>query len=296
MAKAGVINRKKTKNSKTENTNSSIPVFTHFSMSDRDFSAFRQMIYDYAGIEIKPHKKTLLVNRLSKRLRNLGLSGFGEYLEFLKTSDRRNQELIELIDCVTTNKTDFFREPQHFTYLQEKVIPELLQKNSFRTNGLRIWSAACSTGEEPYTLAICLSEYLKDKNFEILASDVSETVLRHAVTGIYDESRVAPIPMPLMRKYFLRGNKRYKIKTELAKFITFKRVNLNQDFHHFINNFDVIFCRNVMIYFDKPTQQEIINKFFHALRPQGYLFLGHSETLQGMNAPFTYVAPSVYRK
>ncbi len=274
----------------------STPTFSHFTMTDREFSDFRKVIYDYAGIEIKPHKKTLLINRLSKRLRYLGLSNFSEYLHYVKNSPNKQQEFVEMIDCVTTNKTDFFREPQHFTFLREKALPELVQNNSVSPSVLRVWSAACSTGEEPYTLAICLSEALKNKKFEVLASDVSETVLRHALTGVYEENRIAPIPPTLLRKYFLRGDKRYKVKPELAKHVQFKKVNLKHNFPMHIKNIEIIFCRNVMIYFNKETQQEIINKFWQVLRPNGYLFLGHSETLQGMNTPFTYVAPSVYQK
>jgi len=224
------------------------------------------------------------------------LSNFTEYLNYVQSSPSKHQEFIELIDNVTTNKTDFFREPQHFSFLREQAIPQLQQLNGNRNTTIHIWSAACSSGEEPYTLAICLAEFLMSNNFQIMASDVSETVLRHAVAGIYEENRVTPIPMPLLRKYFLRGDKRYKIKPEIAKLVSFKKINLNHDFHRHMKNLDVIFCRNVMIYFNKATQQELINKFWQVLRPNGYLFLGHSETLQGTNTPFTYIAPSVYLK
>ena len=268
-----------------------------FSITDKEFNTLRQLIYDITGIEIKPHKKPLLVNRLTKRLRILGINNFTSYLSYLKTASNRTQEMTELIDAITTNKTDFFREPKHYTYLEHHVVPELIKTKPPGT--LRVWSSACSTGEEPYTLAICFSEYFFKHpgwKIDIQASDISETCLRHATTGIYDQDRVNPIPPNLLRKYFLRGDNRYKIKPELTRLISFKKVNLQHDFQRHFKNFDIVFCRNVLIYFNQPTQAEIIKKFWQVLRPDGYLFLGHSETLHGMKTSFQYLAPSIYRK
>ncbi len=270
-----------------------------FHMSEKEFDILRQMVYDHCAIDVRPHKKQLMVNRLSKRLRHLGIQTFSQYLQYLDEGHHRDQEFIELIDAITTNKTDFFREPKHFSYLEENVIPKVTTERGRGDRILRIWSSACSSGEEPYSISICLSEAMSRHpgwSFEILASDISETILRHAVTGIYEENKVAPIPMNLLRKYFLRGNKRYKVKPETARPITFKKINLKLDFQRIVSNFDVIFCRNVLIYFNRETQFQIIQKCWQALRPGGHLFLGHSETLQGMDTKFKYILPAIYQK
>ncbi|MBD3266736.1 methyltransferase domain-containing protein [bacterium] len=269
-------------------------------MTDKEFNHLRELIYDYAAIEIKEHKRYLLINRLARRLRHLGITTFSEYLNYLKHGANRKQEFIELIDAVTTNKTDFFREPKHFTFIEQTVYPVLQQRANQQNRGLfRVWSAASSTGEEPYTIAICLAELfqrLPNWDFEIVGSDISETVLRAAVAGIFDKERVAPIPQHLLKKYFLKGNDRFKIKPELAKKVSFKKVNLKLDFQRTLSDFDIVFCRNVLIYFNRQTQEDIIQKCWHVLKPNGYLFLGHSESLHGSRTPFRYVAPSVYQK
>lgn len=268
-------------------------------MTDQEFSKLRGLIYQQIGVEIKDHKKHLLVNRLSKRLRHLGMTSFSDYLKFVEEDSRGKYEMVEMLDAVTTNKTDFFREPKHYTVLEEKVVPALLRDRGTHDRVIKVWSSACSSGEEPYTLAICLTEMLKGHpgwRFEIMGSDVSETVLRTAASGIYADSKVQPIPHDTLRKYFLRGNGRYKIKPEIAKHVSFRKINLKLDYHRSFSNYDIVFCRNVLIYFDVATQQDIIRKHWHVLRPGGFLFLGHSETLHGGQLPFEYIAPSVYRK
>lgn len=270
-----------------------------FCMNDKEFGVLRQMVYDHCAIDVRPHKKQLMVNRLAKRLRHLGIQSFADYLTYLNEGHHRDQEFIELIDAITTNKTDFFREPKHFSFLENDVIPQILKQRSGGDRCVRIWSAACSSGEEPYSISICLNEILSGHagwTFDIQASDISETILRQAVSGIYEESKVSPIPMNLLRKYFLRGNKRYKVKPETAKNIQFRKINLKLDFHRIFSNLDVIFCRNVLIYFNRETQFDIMQKCWQALRPGGYLFLGHSETLQGMDTQFKYVLPAIYQK
>lgn len=272
-------------------------VFTTFRMSDQEFNHIREMVYSTVGIDIKPHKKPLVINRLSKRLRHLGLKDFSGYLKYLEQGDHSRQEFTELIDCITTNKTDFFREAKHFDCLRDIVVP-YFQKMGPSLH-LKVWSAACSSGEEPYSLAMSLQEMQtagKRFSFEILGSDISETILRTAVTGIYAEEKIRPIPFDILRKYFLRGEGRYKVKPELAKHISFKKLNLQHEFHHQMKGFHVIFLRNVMIYFDRPTQQSIVDKCWHVLQPGGFLFLGLSETLHGTSVPFQYAAPSVYQK
>ncbi|MEW6238967.1 MAG: protein-glutamate O-methyltransferase [Candidatus Omnitrophota bacterium] len=264
-------------------------------MSDKEFKSLQKIIYDTAGIDIKESKKYLLINRLSKRLRNLGLRNFTEYLSYLDLGERRNQEIVEFIDAVTTNKTEFFREYNHFQFMQNPFLPDLLKNRP--ASPIRIWSSACSSGEEPYSIAIFMSELIKYPwKLDILASDISETILRAAVQGIYDESKLKPVHPNLLRKYFLKGSGRYKIRPEIANLISFKKINLKLDYHRSLSNFDIVFCRNVLIYFNHDMQNQIINKHWQVLRPGGYLFLGHSETLFGTHVNFQYVAPSIYRK
>ena len=274
--------------------------FSPTQMSDKEFNYLRTLIYEHVAIDIKDHKKYLLINRLAKRLRLLGLRSFTDYLRYLETGANRNQEFIELIDAVTTNKTDFYREPKHFEFLETNIFPDLMQRQRNRVPAIyRVWSAASSTGEEPYTISICLSELFSRVpgwDFEVMGSDISETVLRAASAGIYDEERLQPVPKPLLSKYFLKGDNRYKVKPELAKKVSFKKINLKLDFHKSLSGYDLIFCRNVLIYFDKETQQSIVNKCWHVLRPGGFLFLGHSESLHGANTSFRYIAPAVYLK
>jgi len=264
-------------------------------MSDKEFKSLQKIIYDTAGIDIKESKKYLLINRLSKRLRNLGLRNFTEYLSYLDQGERKNQEIVEFIDAVTTNKTEFFREYNHFQFMQDQFWPTLLKSRP--PSPIRIWSSACSSGEEPYSIAIFMNELIKHPwKLEILASDISETILRAAVQGIYDESKLKPIQPALLRKYFLKGSGRYKIRPEIANQISFKKINLKLDYHRSLSNFDIVFCRNVLIYFNHDMQNQIINKHWRVLKPGGYLFLGHSETLFGTQVNFQYVAPSIYRK
>lgn len=271
---------------------------TVHNISEREFDALRHLIYRECGVVIKPHKKSLLVNRLSKRLRHLGLATFSDYLDFLKTPRGGKGELTELIDAVTTNKTDFFREPKHFDFLRDHMLPGI--KNRVLSGGpCRIWSAASSSGEEPYTLAICLSEFFgtgPGNKFEILGTDISETVLRHAVAGLYREAAVQPIPRHLLLKYFDKRGNLYRAKPEIARRVTFRKLNLLHDFQRYLRNIDAVFLRNVLIYFDRATQEGIIQKIGSVLRPGGYLFIGHSESLQGMRTPFEYAAPSIYRR
>ncbi len=263
-------------------------------MTDTEFNKLRKIIYDTAGIEIKESKRYLLINRLSKRLRHLGLTSFTEYLTYLDNGKNRKQEIVEFVDAVTTNKTEFFREYNHFKFMRERAIPELLDERSHQP--VRIWSSACSTGEEPYSIAIFLLEMLKNKRIEILASDISETVLRVALEGIYNEDKLKPVSPDLLRKYFLKGNHRYKVKPEVQQLISFKKINLKLDYQRTLKNFDILFCRNVLIYFNQEMQSQIIKKHWQVLRPGGYLFLGHSETLFSGHTEFEYIAPSIYRR
>lgn len=275
-------------------------------LKDREFQQFSDLIYAEVGIKMPPAKKTMLEARLQKRLKVLGMSSFLEYSEFIFSTTGREQELIHLIDVVTTNKTDFFREPQHFDFLVREAIPDLQRRRGAGDsplNPFRIWSAGCSTGEEPYTMAMVLSEYSTTNHgfkFSITASDICTQVLQKAATAVYTEDRIETIMLTLKRKYLLRSKDHSKglirIAPELRSHVNFKRINFMDDSFGIPERQDVIFCRNVVIYFDKPTQAQLMKKFHRQLVSGGYLFIGHSETLNGLDVPFTQVANTVYRK
>lgn len=276
------------------------------SMRTREFDQFSALIYDEVGIKMPPAKKTMLEARLQKRLKALGMHSFQEYSDFIFSAVGRDQEIIHLIDVVTTNKTDFFREPQHFDFLVREAIPTMRQirgAGDSPLNPFRIWSAGCSTGEEPYTMAMVLSDYAAANQgfkFSILASDICTQVIQTASSAIYGEDRTDTIPLSMKKKYLLRSKDRSKglirIAPELRSNVSFKRVNFMDDQFGIHERQDVIFCRNVVIYFDKQTQAALMQKFHRQLVTGGYLFIGHSETLNGLGVPFTQVANTVYRK
>ncbi|MBI2353422.1 MAG: protein-glutamate O-methyltransferase [Deltaproteobacteria bacterium] len=272
-------------------------------LKEREFNRFSAFIYDEVGIKMPPAKKTMLEARLQKRLKALGLATFEEYADYVFSSAGKADELIHLIDVVTTNKTDFFREPVHFDYLVKAAIPSLINDHEAGIRApLRIWSAGCSTGEEPYTLAMVLAEFAAAHagfRSSILASDISTQVLSTARSAIYAEDRVDTIPLQLKKKYLLKSRDRDKglvrITPQLRSMVQFRRLNFMEEFG-MREQMEIIFCRNVIIYFDKPTQEQLLNRFCRQLVPGGFLFLGHSETLNGLNVPLTQVASTVYRK
>lgn len=271
-------------------------------MNSKDFERLSSFIYQECGIKMPPAKRTMLEARLQKRLRLLNFGSFTHYCDYLFSRDGQEQELIHMIDLVTTNKTDFFREPDHYNYLTGNVLPEWCKHNGCRTP-LSIWSAGCSTGEEPYTLAMVLNEFAATEssfNFKIMASDISTRVLEKAATAVYDMDRVGPINAQLRRKYLLRSKDKaselVRIVPELREKIKFRRINFMDSDFDFREPFDIIFCRNVIIYFDRPTQERLLNKFYRYLKPGGWVFMGHSETLSGLDVPLTMVHPTVYRK
>lgn len=274
-------------------------------MSQREFERFSALIYDEAGIKIPQAKKTMLEARLQKRLKLLKMHSFEEYADFVFSPEGQRQEMVHLVDVVTTNKTDFFREPQHFDFLIRQVLPHFQRgrENRALVSPFKIWSAGCSTGEEPYTMAMVLSEYAQMNpgfRFSITASDICTRVLKTAMTAVYPEDRVDTIPLALKKKYLLRSKDKQKglvrICSELRRHVTFHRINLMDDELAISELQDAIFCRNVIIYFDKPTQTRLMHKFHRRLAPGGFLFLGHSETLNGLDVPFQSVASTVYRK
>jgi chemotaxis protein methyltransferase CheR len=268
-----------------------------FSLKEDEYQRFCTLIYDESGIALGKQKHSLLASRLSKRLRDLGLATFTEYYEIV-TGDRTSEEVTRMLDLISTNKTDFFREPKHFDFLRQQILPELEGAKS-----IRIWSSACSTGEEPYTIAMTLCDGIRSLaqwDIKILASDLSTCALAKATSGTYDEERVRSVPIETIKQHFLRGHGDsaglIKVKSHLASMIKFQRMNLMDDHFPIKTPLDLIFCRNVMIYFDQATQGRLVNKFHHYLKPGGYLFIGHSESLQWVKHPFETVAPTIFRK
>lgn len=275
-------------------------------LSEKEFRRLSQFIYNEVGIKMPDAKRTMLTGRLQKRLRALKINSFREYCDFLFSDEGLKSELIHMIDVVTTNKTDFFREPAHFEYITHTVLPEMMRKQGYRsTKKVKIWSAGCSTGEEPYTLTMVLREFQErcgdpDFFFEILATDISTKVLSIAMRGIYHQDQIRPVPMALRKKYLLRSKDHdsdlVRVVAENRQLVKFARLNFMAEDFGFRDGVDVIFCRNVIIYFDKSTQERLIQKFCRHLNPGGYLFLGHSESLHGLNNPLVQTAPTVYRK
>ena len=273
-------------------------------ITDKEFLHLGEFIHREYGIKMPPVKKIMLESRLQKRLKTLGMKSFSEYSKYLFSKEGIRDELIHMVDMVTTNKTDFFRESQHFSYLTSHAIPELAAEyGAGYRRPLKLWSAGCSSGEEPYTLAMVLADYAtmnEGFRFEILASDISSRMLEHASRAIYDESKVAPVPVMMKKRYLLRSKDRDKglvrIVPELRAMVSFRRINFMEGDFGLRELMDIVFCRNVIIYFDKPTQERLLNRLASHIAPGGFIFMGHSETLSGLNVPLRPVAPTVYRK
>ncbi len=270
-------------------------------MSMREFRLFSQFIENTCGIRMPDAKKFMLESRLQKRLRLLDISTFREYYDYLVSPRGMRNELIGMIDVVTTNKTDFFREASHFSYLTDSVLPQFSRNELM--SGVGIWSAGCSSGEEPYTLAMVLSEYARacqGFRFSILATDICTTVLEAARLGVYEEEKITPVPHEMKKRYLLRSKDRIRsvvrICPELRAQVTFRRLNFMDETFDIDRPVQIIFCRNVIIYFDRKTQERLLNKFCRYLLPGGYLFLGHSETLNGLDVPLVQVNSTIYRK
>ncbi len=279
-------------------------VSQHLALSPRSFRRFCDYITAELGIKMSAAKLPMLQSRLQRRLRELGVPTLEAYQEFLFNSPDGEAEQVHFIDAVTTNKTDFFREPQHFDYLTRTVLPALDRDSApGRPWAFKLWCAGCSSGEEPYTLAIALAEFGARRpgfDFSMLATDISSRVLEHAGRGIYESERVEPVAGVLRAKYFLRSKDpargEVRVVPELRRKIAFHRLNFMHADYGVKDVFDVIFFRNVMIYFDKPTQQAVIRKLCRNLAPGGHLFVGHSESLAGLDIPVTCVTTAVYRK
>ena len=270
------------------------------SLSSRDFRQLASFIYDYCGIKMPEAKRSMLEGRLRKRLRATGFSTFGAYCDYLFRQDGLKDEVIYLIDVVTTNKTDFFREPNHFDYLEKTVLPSLA-KNGIRQP--RAWSAACSTGAEPYTMAMIMAEAVEKgviSDFNILATDLSTDVLQKAHSGIYNRDLLEPVPTAMQRKYVMQARDKYRsdvrIAPKLRSKVGFARMNLMNPSYDIGAPVHMIFCRNVLIYFDKKTQTHVLTELCKCLAPGGYLMIGHSESVTGINLPVKQVANTVFLK
>jgi chemotaxis protein methyltransferase CheR len=272
-------------------------------MTDNEFARLSSFIFQEYGIKMPPQKKLLLQGRLRSRLKARNIDNFGDYIEFLFSNEGKQIELVNMIDVVTTNKTDFFREPDHFEFLYEHILTEKFAQP--KPNEIfKVWSAGCSSGEEPYTIAITLCEFRAlhpGFDYHIFATDISSRMLEFASQAVYPESKVAVIPLSLKKNYLLKNKdqtkKEVRIVAALRSKITFERHNLMEveKFKH--QDFDVIFCRNTLIYFERNTQLTVISNLVNKLKPGGYLVIGHSESIlnEGL-LPLERIKPTVYRK
>jgi len=271
-------------------------------LSQRDFQRLASFIESYSGIKMPKTKITMIEGRLRKRVRAKGMSNLRQYCDFLFEKNGLATDTIELINAVTTNKTEFFREPEHFRFLTEQAVPRLMSASRARST-LKVWSAACSNGAEPYTLAMVLADLAQKMaglRFAITATDICTEVLATALSGIYPEAMVKPVSADLRRHYLLRSKDRsrqqVRIVPALRATVQFARINLMEPPYPVDRDMDIIFCRNILIYFDKPTQKAVLQRLCEHLRVGGYLFLGHSETISAYNLPLHPVGPTVFHR
>jgi chemotaxis protein methyltransferase CheR len=272
-------------------------------LQPREYERLSKYIEDLCGIRIPPSKQILLEARLRRRLRALGMSNFQQYCDHVLSSGMGIDEIIPMVDEVTTNKTDFFREPFHFDYLTNHALPALVQTGAGSRRDLQAWSAACSSGEEPYTLSMVLADFGQlhfGFHFQVLGTDICTEVLDQARRGVYTEDSIEPIPFLMRDRYLLRSKDRrsklVRVVPHLRATATFRRLNFLDRDYQIDPAMDVVFCRNVLIYFSRETQEAVCWRICQHIRPGGYFFLGHSESLQGMDLPLRAVAPTVYRK
>ncbi|HEY1338227.1 MAG TPA: protein-glutamate O-methyltransferase [Bryobacteraceae bacterium] len=274
-------------------------------ISDGDFRKLTAMIGAECGISIGPSKRSMVETRLRKRARLVGMKSLAAYCQYVHSPEGRTKEWPEFVDAITTHKTDFFREPAHFEVLVNRLLPDLAASGAGVRRPLLAWSAACSTGEEPYTLAMVLSRYAESMapqnyRFRIEATDISHAVVERARSAVYSEEAIRPVPEEFRRKYLLRSKDRHRglvrIRPEIRAAVECRQLNLMDPTYDFSDPFDVVLCRNVMIYFDRPTQQAVLNRVSRTLRHGGYLLMGHSESLNGLDLPLVQTGPTVYRR
>ncbi len=274
---------------------------TGFDLTEEEFHLISSLVYKKCGINLGEQKRTLVVERLQKVLRQGGFSSFKEYYYHV-VQDTTGQALLTLMDRISTNHTFFFREKDHFELLSAEILPKIVERLPGAVQNLRLWSAGCSSGEEAYSLAMTIGEYIGSRTGSldhpgILATDISVTALAKASRGVYSESEISQIVPDLKRRYFVRSeNGEWAVNQALKKTILFRRLNLMRQIYPFKGKFHIIFCRNVMIYFDAPTRKALLERFYNYLEPEGYLFLGHSESLGRSSSLFKYIKPAVYQK
>jgi chemotaxis protein methyltransferase CheR len=269
-------------------------------LSAKNFTRLANLIQGYSGIKMPATKRTMLEGRLRRRMRHLGVTGLDDYCRRLFDEGDLENEFVHLIDAVTTNKTEFFREPAHFRFLAERGLAAL----GAGRRTLKAWSAACSTGAEPYTLAMVIEEHLRGSgrraDYSILCTDLCTEVLREAHAGVYSEAMIAPVPPELRGRYLLRGRDarrgEVRIVPDLRAKLAFGRLNLMDEAYPVDSDMDMVFCRNILIYFDKPTQAAVLRRLCSHLRPGGFLFLGHSESIVGMDLPVKQIANTVFER
>jgi len=273
-------------------------------LDSKSFARIQALVYDYLGINLKDTKQLMVRNRLIRKIKALRFKDFNEYLDFIE-NPQNESHFQEFVNAITTNKTDFFREHKQFEILRDEILPEL-EEHQRQANGqryLRVWSAACSTGEEPYTIAMVLKDYFEEKKdwkYKILATDINSQVLEQSQLGVYPVSALEPIPQEQLRKYFLKGvgNQEgfFQVKPELKEVVVFKQLNLFTPEYPFRKGVDIIFCRNTAIYFDKIKKIELFHQFYQWLKPGGYMFIGHSESLNNIHQEFKFYKNNIYKK
>ncbi|MBX9634628.1 MAG: chemotaxis protein CheR [Magnetospirillum sp.] len=272
-------------------------------LSGRDFKRLAEFVQGYAGIKMPPAKKSMLEGRLRRRVRSLGLASFDEYCRYLFDDGGWDKEATHLIDAVTTNKTDFFREPEHFRFLSEVALPEMAARGFGMQKPLVAWSAASSIGAEAYSLAMLLADFAARQRgfrFSVLATDICTEVLETAQEAVYPAEMIEPVPMDMRRRYLLRAKdpERHTVRIvpELRRHVAFARLNLIEGPYEIDLEAGLIFCRNILIYFEKSVQEAVLTHLCGHLLPGGYLFIGHSESLAGFDLPLRQVATTVFQR
>lgn len=283
------------------NQQKNTPFFFKAELSINEFNKLSSFIMKEYGIKMPPEKRVMLQSRLQKRLKALKIDNFKEYIDYLFSPRGMSEEVIHMMDVVSTNKTDFFREAAHFDYMLSDALPHL--EHELNVRNVKIWSAGCSSGEEPYTIGITMSEYLANSSkitYQIFASDISTKVLKMAVNGIYKEERIENIPLTIKKKYFLRSKDREEQKVrviaDLRNKLSYARINFLELTQARQPEYHIIFCRNVLIYFDRPTQHQILKALSSYIIPGGFLFIGHSESISGMDLPLKPLIPTIFSK
>jgi len=269
-------------------------------MNPETFNEFKNFIETNLGIKIPPSKKIMLESRLAKRLRALKMSNYEEYCQYVFSEEGFAREVQQLIDVVTTNETDFFREGKHFEILTNQILSELVVEKQIQE--LNVWSVAASTGQESYTLAMILEDFLSGHQsfrYRILGTDISEKVLRIAETGIYTENQIKKIPPAMKTRYCMkslnREEKTIRFKPDIREKIMFRRMNLMDESYPIKKKYHIVFCRNVFIYFDRQTQKKVLDRIYSHMAPGGYLFMGHSENIGSTHLPLKSIASAVYK-